>query len=143
MSEQQLAPGTAPETRFEASDDRESIAGLFRRLIDDTTTLIRSEIELARSEVTASVSAAGVGVGLVAVGAMLALAALACVLVAIIVWLADAVGTGLSALIVGGVLAVIAGLLVVVGIGKVKQMSLAPKRTAANLKRDAQMLKGD
>ena len=122
---------------------RESIAGLLRRLIDEISALIRMELRLARSELQASVTSATSGVAAIAVGGLLAVSAVTCLLIATIVWLADHIGLLAAVLSVAGVLTVAAIVLIVVGISRLKHVDLVPKRVTANLKRDANALKGD
>ena len=122
---------------------RETIAALLRRLIEEVSALIRMELRLARSELGASVKAAISGVVAIALGAVLAMIAMTCLLVATVVWLADHIGLLAAVLGVGGVLAVVAAILIFVGIGKMQRLELAPRRTIANLKGDADLLKGD
>ena len=122
---------------------RETIAALLRRLIEEISALIRMELRLARSELGASVKAAISGVVAIALGAVLAMIAMTCLLVATVVWLADHIGLLAAVLGVGGVLAVVAAILIFVGIGKMQRLELAPRRTIANLKGDADLLKGD
>ena len=147
MKDPHIAASPPSEVRVEtwpaSSPERESIAALFRRLIADVGALMRSEIHLARSEVGASVSAASTGLAFAAIGAVLALVAVVLLLVGVVVWLAEHIGLLAALLGVGAALAIVAALLVVSGAGKLRQVSLAPKRAAASLKRDAQMLKGD
>lgn len=126
-----------------ATDERESIADLFRRLIDDVVGLVRTELQLARAEVGANIGQAAGGVGAIAIGGMLALVATSCLLVATIAWLAEIVGLVAAALIVAAVLAIGAAVLIMTGIGRLKRIDLAPKRAAANLHRSVEMLKGD
>ena len=122
---------------------RESIGDLFRRLIDDIVGLVRTELQLARSEVGVSINRAAGSLAAVAVGAMLAMVATSCLLVATIAWLAERVGLVEAALIVAAILGVAAGTLVATGIGKLRRLDLAPKRAAANLQRSVDLLKGD
>lgn len=122
---------------------RESLTDLFRRLIDDIVNLVRTEFQLARSEVGAKVSEAAGSLAAIAVGGMLAMVSTSCLIVAAIAWLAQRVGLVYATLIVAGVLAVFAGILIVSGVTKLQRMDLAPKRAAANLKRDIETLQGD
>lgn len=122
---------------------RESLADLFRRLIDDIVNLVRTEFQLARSEVGAKVQEAAGSLAAIAVGGALALVATSCLLVATIAWLAQKVGLVAATLIVAGVLAVAAGVLIFGGVTKLQRMDLAPKRAVANLKRDIDTLQGD
>ena len=66
-----------------------------------------------------------------------------CLLGAVVAWLAQSVGIVAAALIVAAGAIVVGGGLIAFGIGRLKQFELAPKRTVANLKRDAETLKGD
>ena len=122
---------------------RESIADLFRRLIDESSGLIRMELRLARTEVRASIASATSGVAAIAVGGLLAVSAMTCLLVATIVWLAEHIGLLAAVLSVAGVLGIVAIVLILVGISKLQHVDLVPKRASANLKRDANALKGD
>lgn len=145
MTERESIARSRPETAElgPVAPPRESIADLFRRLIDDIVSLVRSELQLARSELGAKVSEASGSVAAIAVGGMLAMVATSCLLVAAIAWLAQEVGLVAATLIVAGVLAVISGLLIAGGVKKLQRMDLVPKRTAANLKRDVKTLQGD
>ena len=150
MTEVWPAPPTPPVTEPHSKGvdvtkpaERESIAALLRRLIEEVSALIRMELRLARSELGASVKAAISGVVAIALGGVLAMIAMTCLLVATIVWLADHIGLLAAVLSVGGVLAVIAAILIFVGVGRLQRLDLAPKRTIANLKGDAEILKGD
>ena len=142
MTTQDL-PAAAPPGLKSETPHRESLAALFGRLIDDIVGLVRTEFQLARSEVGAKVSEALGSVAAIAVGGMLALVSTSCLLVATIAWLAEHVGLVFAALIVGGVLAVAAGILIAGGVTKLQRVDLAPKRAVANLKRDVETLQGD
>jgi drug/metabolite transporter (DMT)-like permease len=123
------------------SDDR-SLKELFSDLTASVTTLFRKEIELARAETSEKVSQAGVAAGAIAAGGVLALAALIVLLQALVIALAElGLAPALSALIVGGVVAIIAFALIYKGMNDLKASSLAPTRTVEALRRDAHMVK--
>jgi drug/metabolite transporter (DMT)-like permease len=123
------------------TDDR-SLKDLFGDLTQSVTTLFRKEIELARAEISEKVSQAGVAAGAVAAGGILALAALMVLLQALVIALAElGLAPALSALIVGGVVAIIAFALIYKGMNDLKASNLAPTRTVEALRRDAQMVK--
>lgn len=91
----------------------------------DISTLIHKEIELAKSELKVSVKAGGTGLGLFAAAAFLAVMALVMLSVAfayLIYW--DGAGLSLhwAYLIVFAVYLLLAGLLGLVGVRKVKQV---------------------
>lgn len=134
-------PATAPAPVPPAA--RESLAELFRRLIDEIVALVRTEVQLARSEVGAKVSEAAGSLAAIAVGGMLALVATSCLLVASIAWLAQHVGLVAATLIIAGVMGVGSAILIAGGVTKLQRLDLAPRRTVANLKRDIDTLQGD
>jgi drug/metabolite transporter (DMT)-like permease len=123
------------------TDDR-SLKELFSDLTQSVTTLFRKEIELARAETSEKISQAGVAAGALAAGGILALAALIVLLQALVIALSElGLAPALSALIVGGVVAIIAFALIYKGMNDLKASSLAPTRTVEALRRDAHMVK--
>jgi drug/metabolite transporter (DMT)-like permease len=126
---------------MQQTDDR-SLKELFGDLTHSVTTLSRKEIELARAEISEKVSQAGVAAGAVAAGGILALAALIVLLQALVIALTElGLAPALSALIVGGVVAIIAFALIYKGMNDLKASNLAPTRTVEALRRDADMVK--
>lgn len=123
------------------TDDR-SLKELFGDLTHSVTTLFRKEIELARAETSEKVSQAGLAAGALAAGGILALAALIVLLQALVIALSElGLAPALSALIVGGVVAIIAFALIYKGMNDLKASNLAPTRTVEALRRDAHMVK--
>jgi drug/metabolite transporter (DMT)-like permease len=126
---------------MEHTDDR-SLKELLGNLTQSVTTLFRKEIELARAETSEKLSQAGVAAGAIAAGGVLALAALIVLLQALVIALSElGLAPALSALIVGGVVAIIAFALIYKGMNDLKASNLAPTRTVEALKRDADMVK--
>jgi drug/metabolite transporter (DMT)-like permease len=122
-------------------EDR-SLKELFGDLTTSFSTLFRKEIELARTETSEKVSQAAAAAGAIAGGAILALAALIVLLQALVLALAElGLASALSALIVGGVVAIVAFVLMYKGMKDLKASNLAPTRTVESLRRDAQMVK--
>lgn len=129
---------TDPTQPLEA--DR-SLADLVTRLGDDLSTLMRQELELAKVETKAEVSKAGKAGAMFGAAAVLGLDALLLLLLAA-AWGLDALlPTGLAFLIVGVVVAAVAGGLALIGRRKVQQVSPVPETTVETLKEDAQWLK--
>jgi hypothetical protein len=135
-----VTPGT-PEPA--APPRRGSIGDLLRQLVDDIINLVRSELQLARAEVTSSMRQSTGSLAAIAVGGLLAMVASTCLLIALIVWLASKIGLVAATLAVAGVSGAGAAILIAGGVAKLQQLDLAPKRAAANLKRNTEMLKGD
>lgn len=126
---------------MQQSDDR-SLKELFGDLTQSVSTLFRKEIELARAETSEKISQAGVAAGAIAGGGVLALAALIVLLQALVIALTElGLPPALSALIVGGIVAIIAFALIYKGINDLKASSLTPTRTVEALRRDAHMVK--
>jgi len=123
------------------TEDR-SFKELFGDLTNSVSTLFRKEIELARAETSEKVSQAAFAAGSIAGGAILALAALIVLLQALVIALAElGLAPALSALIVGGIVAIVAFALIYKGMKDLKASNLAPTRTVDSLRRDAQMVK--
>jgi drug/metabolite transporter (DMT)-like permease len=123
------------------TEDR-SFKELFGDLTNSVSTLFRKEIELARAEASEKIGQAGFAAGSIAGGAILALAALIVLLQALVIALAElGLAPALAALIVGGIVAIIAFALIYKGINDLKASSLAPTRTVDSLRQDAHMVK--
>ncbi|MFO6465751.1 phage holin family protein [Jannaschia sp. KMU-145] len=116
--------------------------GIIGDVLGHVSNLIRKEVDLARSEINENLTRAGIAIGLLVgalVIALVALNVLAAALVAAITELG--IDAGWSALIVGGLLAVVAFAMVAKGINDLKLSSLAPTRTVKNVRRDAEAVK--
>lgn len=121
----------------------DSIGGLFRRLIDDLINLVRSELRLAGSEVRGKVEESAVSIGAIALGGIMISVAMFCLLGAAVAFLAQFVGIIWAALIVAAGAIATGGGLIYWGISALQAQQLEPSRTIANLKRNAELLKGD
>jgi hypothetical protein len=96
------------------------VGELVQQLSEQTTTLVRKEIELAKAELTAKGKQAGAGAGMFGAAGTLGLFALGALTAALIVLLATAIAPWLAALIVAVVYGAIAGVLALQGKSKVK-----------------------
>jgi hypothetical protein len=121
-------------------EDR-SLGELFSELSRDTSTLIRQEIALAKTEMSEKASTVGKNVGFLAVGGAVAYAGFLVLLGALVVILALFLPWWLSALIVGFVVAAIGYTLVQKGISTLKQVDMAPRETIESLKEDKEWAK--
>jgi uncharacterized membrane protein YqjE len=115
-------------------DPEPSVGELVRRASEHVSTLVRSEIELAKTELSGTVKRAGVGGGMLAAAGVIALfsvpflfVVIAEVLVAIGLW------RWLAYLIVWVVFLLIAGVLALLGRAQLKKMK-APERTIRTAK---------
>ncbi len=109
----------------QVKDDDPTIGKLVADASRDISTLISKEIELAKSELKISVKAGGIGVAMFAAAGFIAVLAIIMLSVAIAYFI-NWNGSGLSLhwafLIVFGFYLAIAGILVFIGIKKVKQV---------------------
>jgi hypothetical protein len=117
-----------------------SVGELLRDLANDSTRLVRDEIALARAEATEKVKQAGAAVAMIAAGGVLAIPALVMILFGIAALLGKVMPDWVAALLVGAVVAVAAGLLARKGINDLSANRLTPERTAANIKRDVNLV---
>jgi hypothetical protein len=115
---------------------------LFKELSDQTTALVRKEIELAKVELAEKGKAAGKGAGMLGGAGIAALFALACVTACAILALATALSGWLAALIVAAVYAAVAGVLALAGRKQVGQASPpVPEQAVETTKEDVQWVK--
>ena len=97
-----------------------STGELVRKLSTQLSELVHRELELARTELTAKGKRAGAGAGLAGAGGVVALFGVGTLVAAAVAGLATVVPVWLSALIVGVVLLLVAGVLALVGRGRLR-----------------------
>jgi MFS family permease len=131
-------------TESHAGEDlRERPVGeLVKQLADQTSTLVRQEIDLARAELTAKGREAGKGAGLFAAAAVVGLLAAGALTAFLIMLLDGALANWLSALVVGVVFAAIAGALAMAGRNRMKRATPpVPEQTLETVKEDVKWAK--
>jgi hypothetical protein len=114
---------------------------LFSSLVNETTTLVRNEVALAKVELTQKASKVGRNIGSLVVGGAIAYAALLALGAAAIMLLSNAMPGWVAALIVGLIVAGVAWLLISKAITELKRTELTPQETVDSLKEDAQWIK--
>lgn len=125
-------------------DDRKPLGVLLRDLADGSAQLVRSEVRLARIELTSMVTGLGVGTAEIVSGAMLALLGTMALFTGLIMlagdqWLRDRYW--LAALIVTVILGALAFWLAKKGMGLLSPKQLAPDQTVETLREDKEWLK--
>lgn len=107
----------------------------------DGADLARKEFALFRAEMASNAAGLAKGAAMFLAAAVFAVASL--------IWLTQALVYGLdvmirsywiSALIVGAALALVAGVLILIGKNMISAASIAPTRTVTSLKRDSEVL---
>jgi hypothetical protein len=142
-SERSDAHGAYERERERREDDQGSVSQLITGLIADAQTLVRREIDLAKTEVSAELNKAreggvllGAGVGLAVVGGILLghmLAHLLQDVFEIALWI--------SYLVVGAILTVAGALLLRQGVSRMRDISLAPSETIDSVRKDVEWIK--
>ena len=127
----------------EQADLRERPLGeLLKQLSEETTRLVRQEIELAKAELTQKGRQAGIGAGLFGAAGAIGFLALAALTTCIILALDAVMPAWLAALLVAVVYGAIAAVLVIQGRTKVKQaVPPVPEQTVQTVKEDVQWAK--
>ena len=132
---------TSSSPRFERPEDR-PIGDLVRDLSQQTSTLVRQELELARAELTQKGRTAGIGAGMFGAAGLFgffALAALTAAIIAALSLLFDDVWP--AALVVAAVYAVIAGILALTGKNKVQEATPPVEHAQQSVKQDIASVK--
>ncbi|QRM30571.1 phage holin family protein [Microvirga sp. VF16] len=119
----------------------QTIQGLVGEALRESTDLAQKEFTLFKTEVSQNIRTLFMGLAMVVVAAVFAVAAVMLLTESLVEWLATVVNSeALAALIVGGMLAVIAIGLGLWGRSAMISSSLMPQRTMRSLKRDAEVL---
>ena len=115
---------------------------LVKQLAEETSLLVRKELELARAEMTQKGKKAGIGLGELDGAGIVALYALGALTACFIAALALAMPVWLAALIVSVVYGIIAGVLALIGRRQLQQsMPPVPERTQQTIKEDIEWAK--
>lgn len=122
----------------ERPTDNRSIGDLLAELSRETSELVKKEVELATTEMTAKARRAGGHVGVAAAGGALAHAGLLVFLAALVLGLSQlGVTPWLSALIISLLTIGIGYMLVNRGLTQLRSTSVAPTRAMESLKEDS------
>ena len=118
------------------------IGELLKELANETTTLVRQELDLAKAEMREKAGKAGPGFGMWGAAGVTGLLALGSLTAFLILALDGAMPNWLAALIVGLVYSAIAGVLYVRGKHRVEEAgSPVPEKTIETVKEDVQWAK--
>ena len=118
-----------------------SIQTLVADALHEASDLVSKELTLFRTEMLSNVRSLFIGLGMMIAAAVFAITAMLVLVGALVKFVATLVGSDwLAALIVGGVLLVIAVVLVLVGANAMSISKLAPKRTTRQVRQDARAL---
>ena len=134
--------GTGPTDHDGGRSSTSSATSLITEALTHMSSLVRKEMDLARAEMSRNATKAAVAIGLLVGAVVFALTALNVLAAALAAALAElGLEEGWAALIVGVLFAVIAAIMASKGANDLKASSLAPTRTAENIKRDTDAVK--
>jgi len=125
------------------TDARDRPVGeLVKELAEETSTLVRQELELAKAEMSAKAKQAGTGAAMFGGAGVAGLLALGALTACLIAALDKAMALWLAALIVAVVYAAVAGALALSGRERVKKAApLVPEQTTDSVKEDVSWAK--
>lgn len=120
----------------DADEESRSLGPLLRRFADDGRALLQQEIQLAKREVLRSALALLRGSAFIAIGALFVALGLLVLLVFAVLALGRLLGGEywLSSLIIGGALALIGAILLLVGRSGIKGDDLKPVKTIGSVR---------
>ena len=126
--------------KVEARD--QGLGDLVRELSGQLSTLVRQEVELAKTELTEKGKKAGIGAGLLGGAAIAALLMLGTLTALLILALDTAMPAWAAALIVMLIWAAVAAALALIGRSKLREVGKPmPEKTVETVKEDVQWLK--
>jgi apolipoprotein N-acyltransferase len=115
---------------------------LLRQLSEETSTLVRQEVQLAKAELSEKAKQAGKGAGLLAGAAVMGVALLGAFTAFLIAVIAQALSVWLAALVVTLVYAVVAVVLALAGRSALRKATpVKPEQTIDTVKEDVQWAK--
>jgi hypothetical protein len=101
--------------------ERVGLGGAAKLVADKLSSIVRLELQLAAAELKYKVTALGLGIGLLAGAGVVAVFALGFAFATAAAALATVFSTWLALLIVAGALFLLAGLLVILGVGRLRK----------------------
>jgi putative superfamily III holin-X len=131
------------EAQPQNGDPRDqSIAGLVKDLANETSTLVRQEIDLAKAEMTERGKQMGKGAGLLGAAALIGLLAAGALTACLVALLDLAMATWLAALIVTVAFGAIAAALALIGRKQIREAAPpVPEQAIDSVKEDVQWAK--
>jgi xanthine/uracil permease len=134
--------------RSERKDER-SIGQLLRELTNESRTLLKQEVDLAKTEMSEKASRVGTNLGSVAVGGAVAFLGAIALLLAAVYGLTSilnklmslGIAVWLAPFIIGAVLAVVGYSLIKKALETLKRESITPQRTTQSLQENKAWLK--
>jgi len=122
--------------------EEQSLPELMKTLAQQTSTLVKQELDLAKAELRQKGKKAGIGVGMFGAAGVVGLLALGALTACFILALAEVMHAALAALLVAVVYGAIAGVLALTGKERVQEAAPpVPEQTVETVKEDVEWLK--
>jgi len=121
--------------------ENRSLGDLFAELANETGTLVRQEVALAKAEVTQKAKQVAKNVGYLLIGGAIAYAAFLAFIASLIMLLAKVMPQWGATLLVGVLIAGLGWLLIGKALSALQQTEVTPRHTVNTLKEDATWLK--
>jgi len=118
-----------------------SLGTLLSDITGETVELVRQELSLFKAELQEKAGRAGIGAALLGAGALVAYSGWLFLLLAAVYALALVVPPWAAALIVGGLVLGLGGVLGLIGKSRMRADALAPERTMRSLREDQAWIK--
>ena len=138
-TERNVAEGGVAQGHLARSE--KPLGALVRDLMAQVSNMIRHELGLARAEMAEKAGQAGSGVAMIATAVALGIAALVILLLSAVLGLNYVMEPWLSALIVGGVAALIAAAIAAKGKSNLRARNLTPDHTLHSVRDDARFVR--
>lgn len=137
-------PGMSTTNRTRVEGEEPTLGALVHQLSEQTSALVRSEVELAKAELAEKGRSAGIGIGLFSAAGLLALFGAAVTIATVILALALVLPAWAAALIVAVLLFIAAGGAALAGKSKVQEATPpTPERAMDGVPKDVATLKGE
>ena len=121
--------------------EQRPLGELFSELAQQTATLVRHEVELAKVEMAAKAKAAGYDVAQIAVGGIVAYFGALALLAAVVFGLAEVMPLWAAALVVGLAILAVGGVLAFFGVRALQRLDPAPRQTLRTIQENKQWLR--
>ena len=128
--------------KVDAGGRERPIGDLLGDLASQVSTLVRQEIELARTEIASNLKQVGRGAGLTGLGGVLVHAGLLALLASAVLGLVQAgLDPWIAALIVGLLVIGVGVGITLIGLKEVQATDVTPRQTVASIRRDVEFVK--
>jgi uncharacterized membrane protein YqjE len=129
-------------TRFPRTDDDRSVGELVNQLSQQTSTLVRQELQLAQTELQEKGKRMGIGAGMFGGAGLVALYGVGALVAAAIIGIGTLLEPWIAAVIVGVVLLAVAGILALTGRKQVERGTPPlPQQAIESAKQDVNEIK--